>query len=352
MRLCDVSRKIDAIWFPLLAASLITLSVRSNPVNADNATDTPVPAAERAMLVNAIATKLKQEYVFPDVAEKMSDAIQTHADQRQYESIKSAQLLAEKLTADLREVSHDKHLRVIYHAEGAPDERIQPSAEEARSFEAAAARDNFYFDKVVHMDGNIGYIEFEAFVAPAIAGETANAAMSFLANTDALIIDLRKNRGGDPEMVAFMASYLFDNRTHLNDIYVRKGDQFEQYWTAPNPAGRVFGGKKPVYILTSHETFSGAEDFTYALKNLKRATVVGEVTRGGAHPTRSFKVSDHFVVAIPFARAISPITHSDWEGAGVTPDVIVPSEDALKTAYNAALESVIKATIDAEQKEN
>jgi C-terminal processing protease CtpA/Prc len=142
-----------------------------------------------------------------------------------------------------------------------------------------------------------------------------------------------------------MAGYLFDERTHLNDIYFRSGDRLEQYWT-PYQHCRVFGGKKPVYVVTSHETFSGAEDFTYALKNLKRAKIIGEVTGGGAHPTRPFKVTDHFVVAVPFARGVSPITRTDWEGTGIEPEVVVPADDALKAAYRTALEYLVGTTTD------
>jgi C-terminal processing protease CtpA/Prc len=165
--------------------------------------------------------------------------------------------------------------------------------------------------------------------------------MKFVANADALIIDLRANHGGEPEMVAYIASFLFDGRTRLNDIYVRKGDKLDQFWTTPHMAGETFGGKKPVYVLTSHETFSGAEDFTYALKNLKRAKIIGEVTGGGAHPTDIFKLNDHLLLTVPFGRSISPITHTDWERSGVAPDVAVPAGDASKVALRMATEDVL-----------
>jgi C-terminal processing protease CtpA/Prc len=311
-----------------------------------------VPAAERTKLIDAIATKVDAEYVFPDLAKKMADAIRAHAARGDYNAVASANLLAAKLTADLREVSHDRHLMVEYGAEGAEDEPLGlPTAEVLEAERKKEQTANYGFSIAERMQGNIGYIDFRFFAPPAIAAETANGAMAFVANCDALIIDLRKNHGGDPEMVAYLASYLFDGRTHLNDIYVRRGDELNQFWTMPSLPGQAFGGKKPVYILTSHDTFSGAEDFAYALKNLKRATIIGEVTGGGAHPTRPFKVTDHFVVAVPFARSISPITHTDWEGTGVEPDVVVPADDALKAAYRTALENILGTTTDPERKE-
>jgi C-terminal processing protease CtpA/Prc len=175
--------------------------------------------------------------------------------------------------------------------------------------------------------------------------------MSFLAHTDALIIDLRRNGGGEPAMIAYVLSYLFDEPTHLNDIYERVGDKTQQWWTMPHVPGQRFGAKKPVYVLTSRTTFSGGEEFAYNLKNLKRATLIGETTGGGAHPVRAVKVSQHFAIGVPFARAISPITRTNWEGTGVTPDVPKPADQALDTAYVMALEKIVEMTDNPRQKE-
>ncbi|HEY6414403.1 MAG TPA: S41 family peptidase [Edaphobacter sp.] len=159
--------------------------------------------------------------------------------------------------------------------------------------------------------------------------------MNFLAHTDAVIFDLRENGGGDPKMVSLIATYLFDQPEHLNDLYERKTDTTTQYWTQPFVPGTKLGDK-PVYVLTSNRTFSGAEEFTYDLKNLKRATIVGETTGGGAHPVRGVRVDDHFVVGVPFARAVNPVSKTNWEGTGVEPDVSVKAADALTTAQKLA----------------
>jgi uncharacterized membrane protein len=144
--------------------------------------------------------------------------------------------------------------------------------------------------------------------------------------------NLRENGGGSPAMVSYVSSYLFSRRTHLNDIWNRRTGQTEEFWTRDSVPGRRFGGEKPVFVLTSANTFSGAEEFTYNLKAQKRATIVGEVTGGGAHPVGPRPVGNNFVIAVPHSRAINPITHTNWEGVGVEPDIKVPAADALATA--------------------
>lgn len=205
---------------------------------------------------------------------------------------------------------------------------------------------NYGFVKVENMRGNVGYIDFRGFSDPELGAETVAAAMNFVNNSDALIFDLRQNGGGDPAMVALICSYLFgDKPVHLNDLYMRAGNQTQEFWTKPEKAAKKYTDK-PVYVLTSNRTFSGAEEFSYNLKNLKRATIVGETTGGGANPGESYRLSDHFQVFIPTGRAISPITNTNWEGVGVEPDVKVPQEQALKTAYLLALSKLLETAKD------
>jgi C-terminal processing protease CtpA/Prc len=148
-------------------------------------------------------------------------------------------------------------------------------------------------------------------------------------------------------MVALVATYLFDGEpVHLNDLQYRRGDRTQQYWTLPFVPGRRFGRSKPVYVLTSAETFSGAEEFTYDLKTQKRAVIVGETTGGGANPGDEHRVAEHFTIFVPDGRAINPITKTNWEGTGIKPDVETPPEDALITAHILAIEQRIAATTD------
>jgi hypothetical protein len=331
--------------FPAIAGCLLATLWMTTALAQAGGDAVAIGTAERDTLVSGIGEKLANEYIDPAVAKKMADAIRARARRGEYAAIAGGQALADKLTADLREVSHDGHLWVAYHPEGARDEPIAPTIAEMDGWREGIARDNFAFDKVERLQGNVGYVRFRIFAYPHLAAETATAAMTFVAHADALIIDLRDNMGGDPDMVAYLASYLFDERTHLNDMLYRKDGRLQQYWTAPVP-GQVFGGTKPVYVLTSHGTFSAAEDFSYALQNLKRARIVGEKTGGGAHPSREFRVSEHFAAAIPYARSISPVTHGDWEGEGVAPDIEVPADRAFDVAYRAALEGIAATTAD------
>jgi C-terminal processing protease CtpA/Prc len=196
---------------------------------------------------------------------------------------------------------------------------------------------NHTFTKVERLRGNIGYIEFLNFLDPDLAADTVAAAMNFVNGTDALIIDMRSNGGGSPAMVALVCSYLFGPEpVHLNDLYWREGNRTDEFWTKKEVSGKRYLNKD-VYVLTSKRTFSGAEEFTYNLKNLKRATIVGETTGGGAHPGTGFRLSDHFGMFVPTGRAISPITKTNWEGTGVTPDVDVPADQALLVARLMAL---------------
>jgi len=225
-------------------------------------------------------------------------------------------------------------MKLPERAEGA-----KPSHEEETEHRKQLERMNCGFEKVEHLSGNLGYVKFNMFAEPDVCGPTAVAAMNFLGGVDVIIFDLRENGGGDPRMVAFLSTYLFDEPTHLNDLWTRKGDITEQYWTLPYVPGKRLNGK-PVFVLTSKRTFSGAEEFSYNLKNLKRATLVGETTGGGAHPVSGHRIDEHFMIGVPFARAINPISKTNWEGTGVEPDVKVSAAEALETAEKLALEKI------------
>jgi len=199
---------------------------------------------------------------------------------------------------------------------------------------------NFGFAKAEVLPGNIGYLEMRVFATGPEAEAAADAAMSRLADADALIVDLRRNGGGDPAMVARVSSYLFEQPTLLNSLHWREGDRTEDFWTTKEVAGKRFGQGKPVFVLTSKRTFSGAEEFAYNLKSLGRATIVGETTGGGAHPGGPQRINDHFSVWVPSGRAINPITKTNREGTGVVPDVAVPADKALERALELAAKAV------------
>src|SRR5262245_48192327 len=276
-------------------------------------------AATRARVIDGAVAKLDEFYVFPDTAKKMGEAVQAQLKSGAYETITDANDFAVKLTEDLRAVRQDKHLGVSFSAQVIPKREpgANPTPDPAAQAQRRAQmqRNNCAFEKVEWLPSNIGYLKFNGFADPEICGPTVTAAMNFLAHVDALIIDLRNNGGGSPDMVAYVCSSLFAERTHLNDLYNRKEDKTTEYWTKDVPGPRLT--KQPVFVLTSKRTFSGAEEFAYNLKNLKRATIIGETTGGGAHPVSGHRIDDHFMIGVPDARAINPITKTNWEGTGV-----------------------------------
>jgi retinol-binding protein 3 len=295
-----------------------------------------VDAATRARVIDGAVAALNETYVFPETAKKMEEAVRAHQQKGDYDAISDGDDFATRLTDDFQTISHDKHLHVMFSPAALPDfdnQKPDPKreAEERKEME----RMNCGFKKVEILEGNIGYLKFDFFADPGICGPTVVAAMNFLANVDAAIFDLRENGGGDPKMVAFVSSYLFAERTHLNDLWTRKGDVTEQYWTEPYVLGKRLDGK-PAFVLTSKNTFSGGEEFANNLKVLKHAMIVGETTGGGAHPVRGHRITEHFSIGVPFARAINPVTHTDWEGTGVEPDVKVDAPQALEVAIKLA----------------
>jgi hypothetical protein len=340
--------KIDAYGVLQLASTqpprVKRLSIRALPPNA-KLDDIQLDAETRRKTIDAISARLTDYYVYPDVAAKMVQAIQDHQKQGDYNSMTDGNDFADALSRDLGAVSHDKHLFVHYNPFTVPGQSDAPSgphapspAEQAR-FRTMIEQQNCSFSKLEILNHNIGYIKFGAFPPPDICGPTVVAAMNFVAHTDALIFDLRENHGGDPEMVEFMVSYLFPQPTHINDLTNRHDNETHQYWTLPWIPGPRFVDQ-PVYVLTSHETFSGGEEFTFDLKTQKRATIVGETTGGGAHPVRGLPAGDHFTIGVPFGRPINPVTKGDWEGKGIEPDVKVSAADALTTSEKLAADKL------------
>ena len=335
MRVSPVSRRAVGV------SVAVVLSVAAM-IAADAKSDGSVDARARSEVIDHVLDGLNRSYVFPEVAAKMSHAVRERVANGEYDAVTGAREFADKLTADLRAVSRDKHLRVRLAGEG-PQMRMMrgPTGGGGTGGDGGFAR-------VEQLPGNIGYIDLRMFHPPPIAAEQAANAMDRVADSDALIIDLRKNGGGSADMVALLVSYLLGpERVLVNTFFDRDGKLQSETWTTPDLPGRRFTGKD-VYVLTSSYTFSAAEEFAYDLKNLKRATLVGETTGGGANPVNIMRINDRFEVSIPVGRAVNPITKTNWEGVGVEPDVSVPAQTALETAHVAALKNKLARSHDAE----
>lgn len=326
----------------IAALTLIALAAQQHPAPAAPAVD----AATRTAVIDGAIDHMRRAYIFADVAEKMAEAIKARAAKKEYDGITDPQEFAKTLTAHLQEVSRDKHLRIIYDPEGFP-QRAQPTAEERAAQLAAERRRNFGFQRVERLDGNVGYIDLRGFSGTPESRGAAVAAMNFVADTDALIFDLRQNGGGSPFMIGILSSYLFESVVHLNDFYIRETDTRREFFTSADVEGRRYGKARPVYVLVSNRTFSAAEEFTYNLKNLERATIVGETTGGGAHPGGVRRITDRFGIWLPNGRAINPITRTNWEGTGIEPHIKVEAQKALEAAHLDALRKVLASATDA-----
>ena len=293
-----------------------------------------VDASERQRVVDAAMANLKQHYVYPEMAQKMAETLLANEKRGEYNAITDGDTFAHQLTKQMRDVSHDMHLELVYSQDPLPPQpsETRQTPEELARYREAMKQINCAFEKIETLPHNIGYLKFNFFPDRSVCEQTAIAAMASLNNADALIIDLRDNRGGMPNMVALMASYLFD---HPEYFYNPRENTTQESWThSPIPGNKL--ADKPVYVLTSSRTFSGAEQFCYDLKMVKRATLVGETTGGGAHSGVWYRIDDHFGMGIPETKPINPYATPDWEGTGVEPDVKVNAADALTTAEKLA----------------
>lgn len=297
----------------------------------------PTEGSERERVIAAAAANLKKYYFDPQVGGEMADALLAHAKNGDDDSAKDGEALADLLTRQMRNVSHDMHLELIYSERVLPDGPREPSVEDLARYRSAMQQNNCTFEKVEMLPNDtvylkLGYLKLNSFPDTSVCRSTAAAAMASLNHADALIFDLRDNRGGYPDMVAFIAAYLFDRPEYLYNP--RSAPTEESWMRSPVPGNKL--ADKPVYVLTSGSTWSGAEQFSYDLKMLKRATLVGETTRGGAHAGAFHRIDDHYGMGIPEVKAVNPFGKADWEGIGVGPDVKVKAADALQTAVRLA----------------
>ena len=302
-------------------------------------------AARRQEAIEGILALLKRQYVFPEVAVKMETAIQERAAKGEYDKVADGPELADRLTRDLQEVCHDRHLRVGYSPETLPIKADwdKPTPDEARRERESARRENYGIEKAEVLPGNIGYLKIDYFTQLAWMQNAFDGAMNALADTDALIIDLRQNRGsGDEKTIPYVCGYFFEKPTLINSLYWRPTGKTTDYFSVAQVNGKRYLNK-PIYLLTSRQTFSGAEEFAYDLKNLKRATLIGETTGGGANGGGDIRATDHFFAFVPVGRAINPITKTNWEGVGVAPDKVTPAWKSLYFAHLAALRYVTGA---------
>jgi hypothetical protein len=307
-----------------------------------------VDGAEKTAVIDALCEILEHEYVFPDITGEYVRMLRDNLGSGRYDDIDQPRDFARTVTDDLMSVHRDRHLTVWFNPDWVTNEREkQELDDDALMLQAWRDRTaNYGFEEIKVLPGNIGYFKFNEFSYDQDAYEAAIGALSFLAGTDAVIVDLRSNGGGSPEMVQFLCSYFVDNpRKHLNSFSYLDKEKLTQYWTYTYVPGKRLDDVD-LYILTSGRTFSAAEEFAYNLKNMKRALIIGETTGGGAHDNKWVILTDRFMMSLPFARAVNPITKTNWEEVGVQPDVEVAQENALGTALAIASRKLSEEEID------
>ena len=327
-----------AFLFVLIASQVNAQASKQSTVNINE-------------LIQSITDSLSKHYIFPEKAVSISNYLESQLKKNAYNALlDKPERPAEQIMQDIKVVHHDPHMRIKFDTGFVPQEIYKPTPENNERVKKYWKENNYAFKKVEILPGNIGYLPFDLFTDDIEAAKpTIKAALIFIANTRALIIDLRNNMGGSPQMVSQLESYFFKEKTHMNDLINRTNMDTTFLYADPAKADGVYLSM-PVYILTGQHTFSGAEDFSYARQTAKRAIVVGETTGGGAHPQMPSSVGQHFIVFIPFARSINPVTKTDWEGTGVIPNVKATANKASIKAQELIFRDELSRATDQKEK--
>ncbi len=316
----------------------------------------PITPDQQKEAIYGIARGIEALYINESQGKAMANFIKQRFHSGAYSNCTSPLAFKKMVLRDLLVVCPDKHLSIDYSLNPIPADDECRSTEEISSdqltapqkqrWEEAMAQEKAYFESINFGIGEsrilpgteVGYFKINQFASTDFpeTGERIEQAMAKIAPAQALIIDLRDNQGGNPAAVANITSYLFDEKRLINQLYQRLNNKTIDSHADPETVKKElhFGGKKPIVILTNENTFSAAEEFSYNLQTQGRATIIGTgPTQGGAHPVGRYVADDHFVVYIPYQKAVNPITGTNWEGTGVKPDILInKDQDALEAA--------------------
>lgn len=317
---------------------IITTLVLMIPLNTHAQSILP---SEQIKVIHAAADLIEARYVDAQKAQQIAKALR-ESDAR-WQEPRQPETFAKDATSFFRAVSNDGHLGLRYSAEAIPEEQGDSVFSTSEMERWYGPQINHGVERIERLPDNIMLLDLRVFPPPSMAGDVFSAAMTVVAQADALIIDLRRN-GGGAETANLLTGYLLDPGSPLSGAYDRPTDT-RTYTSSPAwVPGRRFGSTKPLYILTSRKTFSAAEAVAYDLQTLKRAVIIGEVTGGGAHPFEYRRVHPHFAVDLPEGKSINPVTGSNWQDVGVKPDVAAPAEQALDKALELARAALSKGS--------
>lgn len=309
--------------YPLIIFFVLTIQPlysQENPLSDDYKKET----------IEKLSVLIQDFYIYPDVAKKTSEHLYEQYEAGYFDQCKDNETFATVLTASVQSVNKDKHMKIMSNASYiAPENTLEAKAAHRMGQINNYRSINHGFKELKMLEGNVAYLDLRMFAPMDRAKEMVDANMKLLSLSDAVIIDLTHNGGGDPSMVQYLCSYFFDKKLHLNSLYYREGDRTQEYWTLEE-----VGGKKmveiPLFIIIGEETFSGAEEFAYNMQTQKRATLIGQTSAGGANPGGTRGINEHLSVFIPTGRAINPITNTNWEGVGVQPEIQTKKEETFE----------------------
>jgi len=309
--------------YPLIILFVLTIQPlfsQENPLSDDYKKET----------IGKLSVLIQDFYIYPDVAKKTGEHLYKQYEAGYFDQCKDNESFATVLTASVQTVNKDKHMKIMSNASYiAPENTLEAKAAHRMGQINNYRSINHGFKELKMLEGNVAYLDLRMFAPMDRAKEMVDANMKLLSLSDAVIIDLTHNGGGDPSMVQYLCSYFFDKKLHLNSLYYREGDRTQEYWTLEE-----VGGKKmveiPLFIMIGEETFSGAEEFAYNMQTQKRATLIGQTSAGGANPGGTRGINEHLSVFIPTGKAINPITNTNWEGVGVQPEIQTKKEETFR----------------------
>lgn len=308
-------------------------------INISTAQDQALTKEYKEDAIKKLSQLMNDFYVFPDVAKKTETHLLSQWESGHFDQFENDEDFAAALTESVQSINKDKHMRIWKNRPyEAPDNTPERMIEERLDRLNRSRASNSGFNTVKIMEGNVGYLDYRGFAGFPGGKDVVDSYMNLLSRTDAIIVDLSRNGGGDPSMVQYLCSFFFDKKVHLNSLYFREGDRTIDFYTLDE-----IGGEKmpevPLFVITSNKTFSGAEEFSYNMQTQKRATLIGQTTGGGANPGGGRGINENLTVFIPGGMAINPITKTNWEGVGVVPEIKTSQEDALSKAHELAKEA-------------
>ncbi|MFW9991589.1 MAG: S41 family peptidase [Candidatus Odinarchaeota archaeon] len=316
----------------------------------------PLTLESKEKYIRKLVELVDKNYVDPEKASKLTAKLEKNLQTGLYSDYNDQMAFFKAIEMHCTDILKDAHFSISHNPELVAEilkSKEQDTLSTSWTTKANVKNANYGFEKLQRLKGNIGYVDLRTFYPLRLgAGKIIAHALNFFQDTNALILDLRKNTGGDADTIQLLISYFFSEKKgsfKYQSVYWRPTDEYDHFWTLGYVPGKRLSGID-LYILTSKMTFSGGEELAHNLKHFKRATLIGETTEGGGHMTDHLVLNDSFVVQMPVGRTVNIVSKTGWERTGVTPHVDVPSEEALVTAHVIALEKLVKEAANDEEK--